>query len=314
MTSIDNRPDHRPDPIITAPADIDHSRYRVILGRVRRVARPIHESEEVRVVGADTPSAARTWLGQQLTGYLTPEQLQRADGARAAIVEVNAADATTRLVSSLYGPTPAVLDHVVQLTRCTSAATRPDFSRPYQARLYNAEDLINYQSPPLRTEAAARIWFQDMAERAHNDGVQAGITRLDPTLGWPRPVFEFAAVRPNFGAKLHSSLTYLDNADDAFLLGPRAGGAPTVLAAYQNTTRGLQAQTSANTGRHPRAPHSPPPSDGARPGSTPSPCSRIAWPIRPHAGAAPRSRHPRPGMASDLRRDSRARPPRQPTT
>ncbi|MGF6888031.1 hypothetical protein ABIA39_006544 [Nocardia sp. GAS34] len=238
--------EREPDQIITSPADIDHSRYRVLLGPIRHVTRPIHEIGEVRVVGADSLRAAHSWLQKELAQYVEPVHRERADGARAAIVEVDRAAATATLVSSLHGPTAAVLDQVTDLMAAASPASLPDFSLPYRARLYNSQDLITYESAPLQTEAAARLWLQDKGERAHSDGVQASITRLDPTLGWPRPVFEFAALRPDFGVKLHGSLSDLDNADDAFLPRLQPDARPSLATAYENTEHGLQAQTSAS--------------------------------------------------------------------
>ncbi|WP_067666034.1 hypothetical protein [Nocardia miyunensis] len=235
-----------PDQIITSPADIDHSRYRVLLGPIRHIARPFHEIGEVRVVGTDSLSTAHSWLHTELARYLEPDHRERADGARAAIVDVDRAAATATLVSSLHGPTAAILDKVTALMAAAPPALLPDFSRPYRARLYNRLDLITYESAPFHTEAAARLWLQHKGEQAHSDGVQASITRLDPTLGWPRPVFEFAALRPDFGAKLHSNLTNLDNADNAFLPRVQPGAPSSMLGADSNTEPVLQEQTSAS--------------------------------------------------------------------
>jgi len=241
MSSVENGPDQ----IITTPADIDHSRYRVVVGPIRHIRRPSHEIGEVRVVGADSLSTAHSWLQEHLKGYLEPDHRARADGARAAIIEVDRANATTGLVSSLYGPTAAVLGQVSELVTAQSRALLPDFSRPYRARLYNDEDLVTFESEPFQAEATARQWLQERGERGPMDGVQASITRLDPTLGWPRPVFEFAVQRPDFGANLCNSLIDIEDADDAFLARVQPGS-PSVLTAYQNTEHALQAQTSAS--------------------------------------------------------------------
>ncbi|WP_067666027.1 hypothetical protein [Nocardia miyunensis] len=202
------------------PSAIDRTRYRVAIGEVGRFDRAVREYGPLHVAGTDSLHSAYAWMAERLAGYTSERDGNRSSwGARAAVLDVNQHRETVTLMHSLHGY-PAQLH--TQVTQLMSGETTgvTDLGHPYRARFYNAEDRYTAESPPFSSEAAARMWLSDKAETYLSDGVEAAITRLDPTNGWPRPILELGREPDGwlFGATVSNDLTDLTDAEAASFL------------------------------------------------------------------------------------------------
>ncbi|MCX4098423.1 hypothetical protein [Nocardia sp. alder85J] len=198
---------------------VDRTRYRVVIGEVGQFDRAIRTGGVLRVAGTNSLPAAYAWISDRLAEYADARATDRsAWGARVTVLDIDHDLGTVTVLSSLHGYPEQLRDRATALTsgHAPSDMDTADLHRPYRARFYNAFDSVTLQSPAFATEAAARLWLDNRAEAHLSDPVEATITRLDPTSGWPRPVTELGSDGLVFGAMVSNDLNYLTQADDAF--------------------------------------------------------------------------------------------------
>ncbi|MGF6888029.1 hypothetical protein ABIA39_006542 [Nocardia sp. GAS34] len=243
-----------PSTVYEDPRAIDRTRYRVVIGEVGAFDRAVREYGALHVAGTDSLQSAYAWIAGRLAGYTADREGNRsAWGARAAVLEVDQDRGTVTLLHSLHDYPAQLHTHVTQLISGQTPGQTTivaDLAHPYRARFFNAEDRFTVESPPFTSEAAARMWLSDKAVTHLSDGVEAAITRLDPTNGWPRPILELGREPGGsvFGAALSSHLTDLTDAEAAAfssfaqhddLLSP-------LINAYHDADNAVQHQHSAH--------------------------------------------------------------------
>lgn len=233
------------------PRAIDPTRYRLVIGEVAAFDSAVREYGAVHVAGTDSLESGYAWIAGRLAEYTAGREGNRsAWGARAAVLTVDQHRGTVTLLHSFHGYPAQLHTQVTQLMSGRSRGETAVVVDPYQARFFNAEDRFTVESPPFTSEAAARMWLSDKAKTYLSDGVEAAITRLDPTTGWPRPILELGGEPDGslFGATLSNDLADLADAEATSygsflqhgdLLGP-------LIDAFHDADAAVQEQRSAH--------------------------------------------------------------------